>query len=401
MSELQRRSFYQPQSVSQGYNPTRAADMTPGLRANQQRMLQEQKMMNDASLSDLKRQQEQARLRQFAQSKEAEQLVGLSKTLFDTVLGIRKDQISNKEAEMRTLFLQDEEKRRQAALLSRQVDQQMSEVHQGNLDAADRSAEVDAPYSVTERLRNLNRWDEHHYRILAAKSAGENYASWADEQKNTRTDTFKVGNVEIQINDPQNDIEAAAVDAQLNKEYNQRPEVAAIGLPYLAEHAAPQWRKYEQKSLAAFQKQYAIDKSIDHRAEAFNLYSSTFRSNEKAFPQLFQTLRTTVDKDGKRLGNAGAWKVISKYFKDQEDRGVDIADELAAAMKTPIPGDKKGRTYGELYAKTQWNPLMEEMGDERRTNFRNQQTDAKQKYSEYQQEVITQLSQQEEPVTTA
>ena len=58
MAELQRRSFYQPQSVSQGFNPTRAADMTPSLRANQQRMLQEQQAFQNAALADLKLQQQ-------------------------------------------------------------------------------------------------------------------------------------------------------------------------------------------------------------------------------------------------------------------------------------------------------------------------------------------------------
>lgn len=401
MSELQRRSLYQPQSVSQGFNPSKAADITPSLRANQQRMLQEMDAFAKAEMDDLKVQQEQEKMKLLAETKEAEQLMGFSSTLFDAVVGIRKQQIKNKEAEIRTLYFEDQEKIAEGKLLARSVDQQMSAIHDGDLKAADKSVEISAPYETTERLRNLNGWDQYYYRVLAAKSAGENYAAWMDEQRNSRTDTITVGGVEIAINDPKDSVEDAAVRAYLKKEYNALPEVAAVGLPLLAEHASDAWRKHDVKSAAAFQKNYAIDKSIEHRAEAFNLYSTTFKSNDKAFPQLFQTLRQTVDKDGKRLGNAGAWKVIRKYFKDQEDRGIDIFDELEAAKATPIPGDKKGRTYGDLYAKTQWNSLEDELGDERRTNFRNSQTDAKQKLHEYQQTVIDKLNAQEEPVTTA
>jgi len=401
MSELQRRSFYQPQSVSQGFNPTKAADITPLLRENQQRMLQEQDAFAEAAQADLKAQQKQEQMKLLAETKEAEQLMDFSSTLFDYVVGIRKQQIKDGEAEMRTLYLEDQQKLNEAKLLARSVDGQMSEIHNGDLAAADESAKVNAPYEVTERLRNLNGWDHYYYGVLAAKSAGENYAAWMDDQKTNNSDTITVGGVEIQINDPKDSVEDAAVTAYLNKEYNKLPEVLAVGLPLLAEHASPMWQKYDRKSAAAFQKNYAIDKSIEHRAEAFNLFSATHKTNPKAFPQLFQTLRTTVDKDGNRLGNHGAWKVIRKYFKDQEDRGIDISDELEAAKNTPVPGDKKGRTYGELFAKNQWNSLEDELGDERRTNFKNQQTDAKQKLSEYQQDVIAKLNNQEEPVTAA
>lgn len=401
MSELQRRSFYQPQSVSQGFNPAKAADMTPLLRENQQRMLQEMDAFAQASQADLRMQQKQEQMKLLAETKEAEQLMDFSSTLFDYVVGIRKQQIKDGEAEMRTLYLEDQQKLNEAKLLARSVDGQMSEIHDGDLAAADESAKVNAPYETTERLRNLNGWDKYYYGVLAAKSAGENYAAWMDNQKANNSDTITVGGVEIQINDPKDSVEDAAVTAYLNKEYNKLSEVLAVGLPLLAEHAQPKWQQYDRKSAAAFQKNYAIDKSIEHRAEAFNLFSATYKTNPKAFPQLFQTLRTTVDKDGNRLGNHGAWKVIRKYFKDQEDRGIDISDELEAAKNTPVPGDKKGRTYGELFAKNQWNSLEDELGDERRTNFRNQQTDAKQKLSEYEQEVITKLNSQEEPVTAA
>ena len=401
MSELQRRSFYQPQSVSQGFNPSKAADMTPSLRANQQRMLQEMDAFAQADQQDLKMQQEQEKMKLLAETKEAEQLMEFSSTLFDAVVGIRKQQIKDKEAEIRTLYFEDQEKVAEGKLLARTVDQQMSAIHDGDLAAADASAKVNAPYETTERIKNLNGWDEYYYRVLAAKSAGENYAAWMDEQRATRTDTITVGGVEIAINDPKDSVEDAAVRAYLKKEYNALPENLAIGVPLLAEHAYDKWRQHDVKSAAAFQKNYAIDKSIEHRAEAFNLYSATFKSNPKAFVQLFQTLRTTFDKEGKRLGNHGAWKVIRKYFKDQEDRGIDISDELEAAKNTPIPGDKKGRTYGELYAKNQWNSLEDELGDERRTNFKNQQTDAKNQLHEYQQDVITKLRQQQEPVTAS
>lgn len=400
MSELQRRSFYQPQSVSQGFNPTKAPDMTPSLRANQQRMLQEMDAFAKADMQDLQMQQEQEKMKLLAETKEAEQLMGFSSKLFDAVVGIRKQQIKDKEAEIRTLYFEDQEKVAAAKLLARNVDQQMSAIHDGDLAAADASAQVAAPYETTERIRNLNGWDEYYYRVLAAKSSGENYAAWMDEQRTTRTDKITVGGVEIAINDPKDSVEDAAVRAALRKEYNALPENLAIGVPLLAEHAYDKWRQHDIKSAAAFQKNYAIDKSIEHRAEAFNLYSATYKTNPKAFPQLFQTLRTTVDKDGNRLGNHGAWKVIRKYFKDQEDRGIDITDELEAAKNTPIPGDKKGRTYGELYAKNQWNSLEDELGDERRTNFKNQQTDAKNKLYEYQQDVIEKL-QQQETVTTS
>ena len=289
MSELQRRSFYQPQSVSQGFNPSKAADITPSLRANQQRMLQEMDAFAKAEMEDLKVQQEQEKMKLLAETKEAEQLMDFSSTLFDAVVGIRKQQIKDKEAEIRTLYFEDQDKVNEAKLLAQNVDQQMSAIHDGDLKAADKSVEIAAPYETTERLRNLNGWDQYYYRVLAAKSSGENYAAWMDEQRNTRTDTITVGGVEIAINDPKDSVEDAAVRAQLRKEYQALPENLAIGVPLLAEHAYDKWRKHDVKSAAAFQKNYAIDKSIEHRAEAFNLYSATHKQTLKRFHNFSNT----------------------------------------------------------------------------------------------------------------
>lgn len=399
MAELQRRSFYQPQSVSQGFNPTRAADMTPSLRANQQRMLQEQQAFQNAAMADLELQQKQEQYKLLAETKEAEQLMQFSETLFNVVQGVAQSKIKSKEAEMRTLFFEDQQRVNEAKLLEQSVGAQLSELHDGDLAAADQSAVVNAPYEVTQRLRDLNGWDKYYYGVLAAQSAGDNYSSWMDDQLNNNSETITVGNVDIQINDPKNSTEFAAVQAYLRERYNELPDVLSVGAPLLAAHAADKWAKHDAKTASAFSKQYAIDKSIDDRANAFNVYSATHTKSPKAFPQLFQTLRTTVDKDGNRLGNAGAWKAIATYFKNQADQGVDVTSELELAKATPIPGDKKGRTYGDLYQKTQWGPLEEEMGDEARTNFRNQQTDAKAQLHQYEQDVITELNEMGEVPT--
>lgn len=391
MAELQRRNFYQPQSVSQGFNPTRAADMTPSLRANQQRMLQEQQAFQNAAMADLQLQQKQEQYKLLAETKEAEQLMQFSKTLYDVVQGVAQDKIKGKEAEMRTLFFEDQQRVNEAKLLEQNVGAQLSELHDGDLAAADQSAVVNAPYEITQRLRNLNGWDKYYYGVLAAQSAGDRYSSWMENQLANNSETITVGNTEIQINNPQNSTEFAAVQAYLREQYNELPEVLSVGAPLLASHAADKWNKHDSKVAEEFQKQYAIDKSVEDRANAFNVYSATYTQNVKAFPQLFQTLRTTVDKKGDRLGNVGAWKEISNYFKDQADQGIDVTSELEIAKATPIPGDKKGRTYGDLYQKTQWGPLEEELGDEARTNFRNQQTDAKAQLHQYEQDVITEL----------
>ena len=221
MAELQRRNFYQPQSVSQGFNPTRAADMTPSLRANQQRMLQEQQAFQNAAMADLQLQQKQEQYKLLAETKEAEQLMQFSKTLYDVVQGVAQDKIKGKEAEMRTLFFEDQQRVNEAKLLEQNVGAQLSELHDGDLAAADQSAVVNAPYEITQRLRNLNGWDKYYYGVLAAQSAGDRYSSWMENQLANNSETITVGDTEIQINNPQNSTEFAAIQAYLREQYNE------------------------------------------------------------------------------------------------------------------------------------------------------------------------------------
>ena len=57
MAEIKRRTLYQPQNVSQGFNPVKAADVTPFLRENERRRQGNQQQIDRAAARDLKTEQ--------------------------------------------------------------------------------------------------------------------------------------------------------------------------------------------------------------------------------------------------------------------------------------------------------------------------------------------------------
>ena len=61
------------------------------------------------------------------------------------------------------------------------------------------------------------------------------------------------------------------------------------------------------------------------------------------------------------LGFAGAWRRLRETLVARAAEGEDVGPLIAQLQALPIPGDKKGRTYGDLYTKTQFNKIIDEV----------------------------------------
>lgn len=379
MKELERRSFYQPAQISQGFQPVRAADTTPLLRENQRLQLAEQQAFADASMQDMRTKRESLKYQELIENEDVASLAKFSKTLTEFGTGVFKDYVASREASMKQLFLEDQQARNDASVAFNAAASQLSDQALEDHKLAVQAAKDGAAYDTTQRIRNLSGWDKHFYSIQAAKNLGERYGDYynsrVDEGGELTLPTSQ-GDVVIKIQNPRNPAEQAAVRNFIKGEF-LKTEAEGVSPALFAEYAEPFISKFDQKVAKDYRKFYEQNETFKDTKNAFNMFEAKIGKDPAAFPILLDALSIQLDKKGQKLGYKGAWELVETYFKDLADSGADVSRGLEVIKDTPIPGHPKGKTYGEDY-RNRFNKLEQEIADERRTNFRNNQTDGKQ-----------------------
>ena len=107
MAKIERKNLYQPQQVSQGFNPQQAPDVSSLLRENNrimERDIEAQERVDDMTFDN---EEQMMLLRQELENKEFEQLLSLSPKGLEIATNIRKCEIANDEAEASALFYEN------------------------------------------------------------------------------------------------------------------------------------------------------------------------------------------------------------------------------------------------------------------------------------------------------
>tara|TARA_S200002703_G_scaffold20616_1_gene16925 strand:+ start:790 stop:3459 length:2670 start_codon:yes stop_codon:yes gene_type:complete len=99
MAEIQRRTLYQPQNVSQGFNPVKAADVTPFLRENERRRQGNQQQIDRAAARDLKTRQANLDLEAIEADRDLNALMAFAPTAEKLLQDWGKQQIAQKKAD--------------------------------------------------------------------------------------------------------------------------------------------------------------------------------------------------------------------------------------------------------------------------------------------------------------
>ena len=131
-----------------------------------------------------------------------------------------------------------------------------------------------------------------------------------------------------------------------------------------------------------WQKRFSIDDSFKRQAQASTTLLAT-----KDIPSFLDATRNTVDENGQPLGYSGAWALYEKELTDGIAAGKYSEGDLVAMEGQLIPGDPKGRTYGELYA-TRFGKIRRQAAAQRRRDWDNEETDRRQEFEKAEQELV-------------
>lgn len=229
------------------------------------------------------------------------------------------------------------------------------------------------------------------------KNSGANYEAGANVGKNTtwkvlgEREGFALGAVsgystfvDQKLGDKNfaSSAEYAAALSEVRQEFYIKAGLAGLRPEFLVNNVYKQLIKDDAAMMRKWQKRFSIDDSFKRQAQA-----STTLLTTKDIPSFLDATRNTVDKNGQPLGYSGAWALYEKELTDGIAAGKYSEGDLVAMEGQLIPGDPKGRTYGELYA-TRFGKIRRQAAAQRRKDWENEETDRRQEFEQAEQEFI-------------
>ena len=349
MKEIKQEKLYQAGKVDQGFNPFKAADVTPYLRENQRTEQAQLRAMQDQQLSDtrlrqkseklaLKTAQTEQNLKQYVadiegaqQSRDMLQLSQFSGKLFNLVADVREERYKDRQAEIQVLFSEDEAARQEAELLQRAGEDQLSVLAAGDMALAQEAAKNDEPYSYVQRMRTLSGEDRYLYATAHAAKVGETFKSFAAQQmrENNGFITLNNGQTRIQINQPRDEAEASAVIGHLLKEHIKNNDAENLPPGLTATYIYNQTDKARASLLSDWSKDYAVNEGFKDRQLKFEEVKARILADPED-PNIIQdylnTVSLTMNEAGtKRLRYPGAHdqlfdELLTLATGDSDDR---------------------------------------------------------------------------------
>ena len=327
MQEIKQEKLYQAGKVDQGFNPFKAADVTPYLRENQQTEQAQMRAIQDQQLRDVKlsnqseklalktAQQEQnlkqyvAKIEDLQESRDMQQLSQFSNKLFDVVHQVREQRYKDRQAEIQVLFSEDEAARQEAELIQKANEDQLSVLAAGDMALAQEAAKNNEPYTYVQRMRSLSGEDRYLYATAHAANVGETFKSFAATQlrENTGFITLNDGRTRIQINQPQDEAEASAVIAHLLKEHIKNNDAENLPPGLTSTYIYKQTDKARASLLADWSKDNARNKSFVDNELSFESLKARYKGNEQAVQEYLNRVSLNWNDAGtRRLGYPGA-----------------------------------------------------------------------------------------------
>ena len=132
-------------------------------------------MLAEASMQDMKAQQQMENYRAALETREAQQLAQFSQTLFDQVSEFEKQRIENVRAEAAALFYEDQATVLQAEANHDSMSQIIRDQRDVDADTAAAAFQQGVPYEVVHRFRNLSSHAQAAYAEQMAINAGSMY----------------------------------------------------------------------------------------------------------------------------------------------------------------------------------------------------------------------------------
>ena len=323
MEQIQYNGYFE----GVGFDPVRQVDYIPTLDRKNQRL----NAADQAALEQVQR-NNQIRIQNAENAgKDLEALSKLSGTLRDVVGKITKEREKKRKEED---FKAGMEAARNGEIDTTSYDQGRSDARDQHQQVVDITSEMagddedafEATNSIEQRTAHRSiEFAEGFARIRMAQ-----YGLYMEE--NVRPENYK----------SRAEYRAALADA--SAKYANINGLDQASAAFLARNVYGPMIEYETRALSSWTKTNAQDESGLRQDEAKMLLAAN-----KDVGSFFNSVRTTVGPNGKPLGYRGAWDLFDKYIVELRNAGELTSEDVKDMMKQPIPGDPKGRTYGELH----------------------------------------------------
>lgn len=293
----------------------------------------------------------------------------LSKTLTDQLVerqkGINEDERAQGKVDGYQDWLTN-------SLDTTQVTEGIEAAKQQNVVAQDVSSEVlgsnGENYEAAAAIGKATTWREVGRRQGYAMAAVAGYDSFVDD---------KLAGVEFNSS-----AEYAAARAEVQKQFFKEAGLSGVKPQFLAKNVYPAIMKDDLAAVSKWKQRFAVDDSAKQRDELASSFSAT---NDVG--SYLSAARNTVDGQGNPLGYKGAWDEFSNMVVEQRQAGL-ISDADVESMKNqPIPGDAKGRTYGDLH-EAKFENIQRQVDAQQRTDWNNEQADRNMVFQKEEQAAI-------------
>ena len=190
-----------------------------------------------------------------------------------------------------------------------------------------------------------------------------------------------------------NEAEREAAVSGLRSRFMSEYGLSNLNPQFLARELYPEMIQSMSKINRGVRRDAAIDDSFRVRTEAV----ATF-TGDRDVNRFLTTLARTVDSNGKKLGYSGAWDIFTKEVAAQVKSGALNENDLKAMESQPIPGDPKGRTYGDLH-KSKFMQIRKDIANVERKDFDNSEADKRREFIELENEILASFEDDPDNVT--
>lgn len=348
---------FQSSAKSTAFNPLQAPDPTGAMR--QQLNDQLRWMREDQQMVINDRQQFAAamdrRMRdnQNVKQRDLEALAGMSKTLTDTLLQIKKDKDQNDLEEGLAFKYQVGIPPEEVAAFE-EGEQQLVEARDATNAYADRLARNGAPQDLVEQVRNLNGWKRYGFMIGLAQDAGRKWSEFLDErlQSDDKTQVDLGNGVTITPQQAETKAQLEGVKTALMKQYLRANGLTGANPALLNKYLFPNMRDGEEQVISRRYRGIVTAKAQETIDENDGILATGLLSQGTAgaaFNAYVSNLRSIIDpKTGQLLGPGGARdRAIDVIIKLARDGQLDDS-VIAEIENTLIPGSTT-ETWGSKF----------------------------------------------------
>jgi len=276
------------------------------------------------------------------------------------------------------------------------------EADKAALDAADSAIDstaldltkngVDA--EVITQTKQLTGFKARGYLKGKARIAGEEYSSWLSDKLMTDSTTqikLPDGTSITPSQAKDNPTYLAATYDYLRSQYFRDRGLVGMNPAFLNEHTFPGMRKTEAQLMAMVRRDYTISQSSELRDQ----YNEELLSGG-SLAQWFTRVSSTLDSEGRPLGNSGSWNLLEKLVQQTSDAGIPLNLDALGDEVDP----KSNQSYRQRWG-MRWALLEEIKNKETRANWNDYQADQQMLFEQAEEQALKDLTDPNNPPSNA